>query len=149
MRWCIPARTGYITCAGKFSISLHQENSFLKFSGARLLYDGQNIERRSNAALFLEDIKQEAESYDFDHLEGTPAKIQSASRLRSSTDSPGTEAGVGADSTRRPGSYSIKSCKHEDDALTDGGDTTFTLFASLLDSALQGAEKFELITLFS
>ncbi|XP_057504964.1 nuclear pore complex protein NUP107 [Actinidia eriantha] len=120
------------------SISPHQENSVSKFSGARLLYDGQNIERRSNAALFLEDIKQEAESYDFEHLEGTPAKIQSASRLRSSMDSPGTEADVGADSTRRPGSYSIKSCKHEDDALTDGGDTTFTLFASLLDSALQG-----------
>ncbi|THG08170.1 hypothetical protein TEA_006177 [Camellia sinensis var. sinensis] len=34
--------------------------------------------------------------------------------------------------------YSLKSCKHEDDALSDGGDTTFTLFASLLDSALQG-----------
>ncbi|GMP40737.1 hypothetical protein CsSME_00011069 [Camellia sinensis var. sinensis] len=34
--------------------------------------------------------------------------------------------------------YSLKSCKHGDDALSDGGDTTFTLFASLLDSALQG-----------
>ncbi|KAI8027889.1 Nuclear pore complex protein NUP107 [Camellia lanceoleosa] len=42
-----------------------------------------------------------------------------------------------ADSISRPGSYSLKSCKHEDDALSDGGDTTFTLFASLLDSALQ------------
>ncbi|KAL7002556.1 hypothetical protein U1Q18_003708 [Sarracenia purpurea var. burkii] len=37
-------------------------------------------ERRPNAALFLEDIKQEVENYDADHLEGTPGKTLSASR---------------------------------------------------------------------
>ncbi|XP_058179143.1 nuclear pore complex protein NUP107 isoform X2 [Rhododendron vialii] len=116
-------------------ISPHQENS----SGARLLYDGQSIERRPNAALFLEDIKQEAESYDGDQFDLTSTKTQSASRRRVSIDSRGiSEADVGADSVTRPGSFSMKSCKLEDDALADGGDTTFSLFASLLDSALQG-----------
>lgn len=121
------------------SISPLEENSTSKFSGAWLLYDGQSIERRPNAALFLEDIKQEAESYDADHFDLTSTKTQSASRRRVSIDSRGvSEADIGADSVTRPGSFSMKSFKHEDDALPDGGDTTFSLFASLLDSALQG-----------
>ncbi|CAL5379508.1 unnamed protein product [Camellia sinensis] len=114
----------------RHSTSSH-DNSVSKFSGTRILYDGQSIERRPNAALFLEDIKQEVESFDFDQLEGTPAKTQSALWRKS------LAGDAAADSIRRPGSYSLKSCKHEDDALSDGGDTTFTLFASLLDSALQ------------
>ncbi|CAL5379512.1 unnamed protein product [Camellia sinensis] len=122
----------------RHSTSSH-DNSVSKFSGTRILYDGQNIERRPNAALFLEDIKQEVESYDSDQLEGTPAKTQSALWRKSLAGSPGvSEADAVADSICRPGSYSLKSCKHEDDALSDGGYTTFTLFASLLDSALQG-----------
>lgn len=122
------------------SISPLEENSTSKFSGAWLLYDGQSIERRPNAALFLEDIKQEAESYDADHFDLTSTKTQSASRRRVSIDSRGvSEADIGADSVTRPGGFSMKSFKHEDDALSDGGDTTFSLFASLLDSALQGA----------
>lgn len=121
------------------SISPLEENSTSKFSGAWLLYDGQSIERRPNAALFLEDIKQEAESYDADHFDLTSTKTQSASRRRVSIDSRGvSEADIGADSVTRPGSFSMKSFKHEDDAVPDGGDTTFSLFASLLDSALQG-----------
>ncbi|KAK9281423.1 hypothetical protein L1049_004325 [Liquidambar formosana] len=121
------------------SISPHQENSVSKFSEARLLYDGQSIQRRPNAALLLEDIKREVESFDADLSEGTPAKIQSASKRRSSIDSHGiSEMDVGVDSIRRAGSYSLKYCKHEDDTLADSGETTFALFASLLDSALQG-----------
>ena len=119
-------------CRKRHSTSSH-DNSVSKFSGTRILYDGQSIERRPNAALFLEDIKQEVESFDSDQLEGTPAKTQSALWRKS------LAGDAAADSIRRPGSYSLKSCKHEDDALSDGGDTTFTLFASLLDSALQGA----------
>ncbi|XP_057976190.1 nuclear pore complex protein NUP107 [Malania oleifera] len=116
------------------SISPQQEGSiFSKLS------DGQNIQKRLNAALFFEDIKQEVESLDADHSEGTPAKMHSASKRRSSIDSHGVlDADVGFDSIRRAGSYSLKSCKLEDDAMGDGGETTFGLFASLLDSALQG-----------
>ncbi|XP_052183667.1 nuclear pore complex protein NUP107 [Diospyros lotus] len=118
------------------SFSPYLDNSASKFSGSGLLYDGQSIERRPNAALFLEDIKQEVESLDADHLEGTHAKAQFASRQRSSIDSRGVpEMGVGADLILRT---SIKPVKQEDDALSDSGDTNFTLFASLLDSALQG-----------
>uniref|UniRef100_A0A5B7BC96 Nuclear pore complex protein n=1 Tax=Davidia involucrata TaxID=16924 RepID=A0A5B7BC96_DAVIN len=121
------------------SKSPYQETSVSKFSETRLLFDGQSIERQPNAALFLEDIKQEVESFDADHSEWTPAKTQSASKRRSSIDSRGmSEVDVVADSIRRAGSYALKVCKHEDDALVDSGDTTLTLFASLLDSALQG-----------
>ncbi|GMP40709.1 hypothetical protein CsSME_00011051 [Camellia sinensis var. sinensis] len=127
----LSTRERYRRYGKRHSTSSH-DNSVSKFSGTRILYDGQSIERRPNAALFLEDIKQEVESFDFDQLEGTPAKTQSALWRKS------LAGDAAADSIRRPGSYSLKSCKHEDDALSDGGDTTFTLFASLLDSALQG-----------
>ncbi|CAL5330400.1 unnamed protein product [Camellia sinensis] len=127
---CTLERRGILERRKRHSTSNH-DNSVSKFSGTRILYDGQSIERRPNAALFLEDIKQEVESFDFDQLEGTPAKTQSALWRKS------LAGDAAADSIRRPGSYSLKSCKHEDDALSDGGDTTFTLFASLLDFALQ------------
>ncbi|CAL5379462.1 unnamed protein product [Camellia sinensis] len=134
----LSTRERYRRYGKRHSTSSH-DNSVSKFSGTRILYDGQSIERRPNAALFLEDIKQEVESFDSDQLEGTPAKTQSALWRKSLAGSRGvSEVDAAADSIRRPGSYSLKSCKHEDDALSDGGDTTFTLFASLLDSALQG-----------
>ncbi|XP_028051572.1 nuclear pore complex protein NUP107-like [Camellia sinensis] len=134
----LSTRERYRRYGKRHSTSSH-DNSVSKFSGTGILYDGQNIERRPNAALFLEDIKQEVESYDSDQLEGTPAKTQSALWRKSLAGSPGvSEADAVADSICRPGSYSLKSCKHEDDALSDGGYTTFTLSASLLDSALQG-----------
>lgn len=111
------------------SISPHQENSVSKFS-----------EIRSNAALFLENIKQEVENFDVDYLERSPAKSQSVFKRRSSIDSRGiSEVDVASDSTNRAGVHSIKAFKLEDDGLVDSGDTTFTLFASLLDSAIQGA----------
>ncbi|KAL7234903.1 hypothetical protein ACSBR1_018384 [Camellia fascicularis] len=134
----LSTRERYRRYGKRHSTSSH-DNSVSKFSGTRILYDGQNIERQPNAALFLEDIKQEVESYDSDQLEGTPAKTQSALWRKSLAGSHGvSEVDAAADSIRRPGSYSLKSCKREDDALSDGGYTTFTLFASLLDSALQG-----------
>ncbi|GMP40675.1 hypothetical protein CsSME_00011027 [Camellia sinensis var. sinensis] len=134
----LSTRERYRRYGKRHSTSSH-DNSVSKFSGTRILYDGQSIERRPNAALFLEDIKQEVESFDSDQLEGTPAKTQSALWRKSLAGSRGvSKADAAADSIRQPGSYSLKSCKHEDDALSDGGDTTFTLFASLLDSALQG-----------
>lgn len=111
------------------SISPLRERSASKFSESRLLYDGQSIHSPTNAALFLENIKQEAESIVADHSEGTPARTQSASKWRSSIDGHGTPART----------QSLKACKHEDDSFADVGDTTFALFASLLDSAIQGA----------
>jgi nuclear pore complex protein Nup107 len=118
------------------SISPLQEISKSKFSEARLLYDGKNIHSPTNAALLLENIKQEVESIDAYHLEGTPARTHSASKRKPSIDSYGMpDMDAGVDSLR----YSLKACKHEDDSLADGGETTFTLFASLLDSGLQGA----------
>lgn len=121
------------------SSSPNQENTSSKFSESRLLYDGQSFERRPNAALLLEDIKQEVESLDTDHFEGTPARSQYAPKRRSSVDSLGiSELDGGIDSIRRGGNYSLKYSKQEDDSLADSGDSTFSLFASLLDSALQG-----------
>lgn len=117
------------------SISPRQENSTSKFSEARLLYEGQNIHSPTNAALLLENIKQEAESIDGYHSEATPMRTQSASKRKPPIDSYGIQdMDVGVDSVR----YSLKACKHEDELFADSGDTTFALFASLLDSALQG-----------
>ena len=88
-------------------------------------------EIRSNAALFLEDIKQEAEGLDMDDG-GTP--LNAFSKRRSFIDDQGpSELDFGS------GIRSLQTLKQEEDRLVDSGDTTFSLFASLLDSALQGA----------
>lgn len=103
------------------------------------MYDGNSIQRRPNAALLLEEIKQEVENVDVDGLEGTMQKTLNSSNRRASVDSHAvSELNAGFDSIRQVTSQSLKSCKHEDEVLVDGGETTFTLFASLLDSALQG-----------
>ncbi|KAF3451998.1 hypothetical protein FNV43_RR08094 [Rhamnella rubrinervis] len=116
-------------------ISPHRENSASKFSGSRLLYDEQSIHSPSNAALLLENIKQEVEGFDAFYSEGTPVKTHSASKRSLSVDGHGVpEVDLSFDPVR----HSLKACKHEDETLADGGDSTFTLFASLLDSALQG-----------
>lgn len=110
------------------SISPHHENSATKFS-----------ESRSNAALFLESIKQEVENYDADYMEGNPAKSQSSFKRRPSIDSRlPSEVDADSDFTNRAGSHSIHAIKREDDVSVDSGDTTYSLFASLLDSAIQG-----------
>ncbi|XP_061342885.1 nuclear pore complex protein NUP107 isoform X2 [Gastrolobium bilobum] len=106
-----------------------QENSASKLSETGLLYDGQSIHSPTNAALVLENIKQEVESLDADYLED---KTQYSSRRRLSIDTHGADAGF--DSVRS----SLKACKQEVDSLGDGAETIFTLFASLLDSSLQG-----------
>lgn len=99
------------------------------------MYDGQSIHSPTNAALLLENIKQEAESLEADHSEVIPAKTQYSSRKRFSVDTHGvSEVGTGFGFIR----HSLKACKQEDDSLEDGAETIFTLFASLLDSALQG-----------
>lgn len=124
------------------SVSPHQDGPVSKFSESRLLYDGNNIHSPTNAALILENIKQEVDSIETYHFEGatTPARNQSAIKRRSSVDSRGgfSEADLGIDSVARFGSQSLKACKIEDETLTDSGETTFGLFASLFDSAIQG-----------
>ncbi|KAK4726467.1 hypothetical protein R3W88_031384 [Solanum pinnatisectum] len=105
------------------SLSPHRERSAARIS-----------ENRLNGALFMENIKQEVESIDADL---TPSGIQTASRRRPFLDSHGI-SDTDTDLIRRGGSLSLRTCKEEHDASQDSGDSTFTLFASLLDSALQG-----------
>nr|XP_016512600.1 PREDICTED: nuclear pore complex protein NUP107-like [Nicotiana tabacum] len=105
------------------SLSPHRERSTARVS-----------EVRSNGALFMENIKQEVESIDADV---TPSRIQTAFKSRPSLDSHGILE-TDTDLIRRGGSISLRTCKEEHDASPDSGDSTFSLFASLLDSALQG-----------
>uniref|UniRef100_A0A2P2K3Y4 Nuclear pore complex protein n=1 Tax=Rhizophora mucronata TaxID=61149 RepID=A0A2P2K3Y4_RHIMU len=107
-----------------------------KFKESRLLYDGQSIHSPTNAALLLENIKQEVDSIDADRFEATPGAAKYASRW---DDGHGMlEEDFGVDSVRKLASQSLKACKIEDEGLADGGEATFGLFASLLDSAIQG-----------
>ncbi|KAJ1407061.1 Nuclear pore protein [Sesbania bispinosa] len=117
--------------------SIQQDNSASKLSETGLLYDGQNIHSPTNAALVLENIKQEVEGLDADYSE---EKTPYSSRRRLSADIPGVPGvDAGFDSVR----HSLKACKQEDDSMADGAETIFTLFASLLDSALQGTAMTE------
>lgn len=103
-----------------------------------MLYDGHGIHSPTNAALILENIKKEADSIDASYSEGTPLKTHLALKRSLSDEGHGIpEVDFGFDSVRS----SLKACKREDETLTDGGDTTFTFFASLLDSALQGVRS--------
>lgn len=120
------------------SVSPLLGNSVSKFSEAKLLYDGNSIQRRPNAALLLEEIKQEVENFDFDGFETTQQTFNSSKRRASIDSHAVSELNAGYDSIRQVTSQLLKSCKHEDEAFVDGGETTFALFASLLDSALQG-----------
>lgn len=100
----------------------------------RLLYDGHYIHSPTNTALLLENIKEEVDNFHTDHYEGTPTNPLSASRRESAEI-------LDADNEalfRRVESQSLKACKIENDELAESGDTTFALFASLFDSALQG-----------
>ncbi|XP_057455040.1 nuclear pore complex protein NUP107 isoform X2 [Lotus japonicus] len=112
--------------------SIQQDNSASKLSQTGLFYDGQSIHSPTNAALVLENIKQEVESLDADYLE---ERAQHSSRRRLSADAhgvPGMDAGFYSER------HSLKACKQEDESVGDGAETVFTLYASLLDSALQG-----------
>ncbi|CAL5379254.1 unnamed protein product [Camellia sinensis] len=86
---------------GKRHSTSSHDNSVSKFSGTRILYDRQSIERRPNAALFLEDVKQEVESFDSDQLEGTPARTQSALWRKSLAGSRGVSEEYGSNERHR------------------------------------------------
>uniref|UniRef100_A0A803LDI3 Nuclear pore complex protein n=1 Tax=Chenopodium quinoa TaxID=63459 RepID=A0A803LDI3_CHEQI len=91
--------------------------------------------RMSNTALYLEDIKHEVESLGY--REGTPSRTHSAYKRRSPDSQIIPEFCGAVDSSHRAGSHSLKACKIEED-MQDSGESTFSLFASLLDSAGQG-----------
>lgn len=121
------------------SISPLLGRSLSKISEARLLYDGNSIQRRPNTSLLLDEIKQESENYDTDVFESTSTKTLNVSEGQLVIDNYAfSELNTGVRSIQRVSSQSLKSSKNEDDAFVDGGESTFTLFASLLDSALQG-----------
>ncbi|XVF04539.1 hypothetical protein REPUB_Repub05bG0092500 [Reevesia pubescens] len=82
--------------------------------------------------------RQEAESFDADYFEKTPARTWSASKRRPLNDGHRLAEVDGVDSIRRLESHALKACKIKEDLSADNGYTTFTLFASLLDSTLQG-----------
>ncbi|KAG2563843.1 hypothetical protein PVAP13_8KG368602 [Panicum virgatum] len=112
-------------------------SSLSKSSEARLLYDGGSIPRRPNAGLLLEDIKQEAQ--DYSNLEGLDgSRMFSSAKRRASLD-----GGSASDAAYSSGRQTLKPVKMEDDMyLPHEGETSFTMFASLLDSANQGLMPF-------
>nr|XP_043615139.1 nuclear pore complex protein NUP107 isoform X2 [Erigeron canadensis] len=98
----------------RLSPSPHQENYQSKFT---------------NAALFLDNIKRQVVDHHHYDGDGDHSTHRSSSKRRS----PSTDGSLGG---RR---HSLKVVKHEEDSSSvDSGDTTFSLFASLFDSALQG-----------
>ncbi|RID80552.1 hypothetical protein BRARA_A03211 [Brassica rapa] len=115
----------------------HEEVSSPNVSENRLLYDGDYIHSPTNTALLLENIKEEVDSFHTGLYQADPisAAVASASRRESGGDVNGDDdEGM----FRRVESQSLKACKAENDELAESGDTTFALFASLFDSALQG-----------
>jgi nuclear pore complex protein Nup107 len=108
-------------------------SSLSKSSEARLLYDGGSIPRRPNAGLLLEDIKQEAEDYsNFEGFDGS--RMFSSATRRASFD-----GGSASDTAYSSGRQALKQVKMEDDMYAQHeGETSFSMFASLLDSAIQG-----------
>ncbi|KAL1212084.1 Nuclear pore complex protein [Cardamine amara subsp. amara] len=118
----------------RHSTSPHEEILSSNVSENRLLYDGHNIHSPTNTALLLENIKEEVDNFHTDHYDGTLTNLISASRREND--------GILDDDNealfRRVESQSLKACKIENDELAESGDTTFSLFASLFDSAIQG-----------
>ncbi|CAL4986239.1 unnamed protein product [Urochloa decumbens] len=116
-------------------------SSLSKSSEARLLYDGNSIPRRPNAGLLLEDIKQEAEDYsNFEGLDGS--RMFSSARRRESLDG-GSASEAAYSSGRHTVRQTLKPVKMEDDMyVPHEGESSFTMFASLLDSAIQGLMPF-------
>ncbi|KAM0928971.1 hypothetical protein ACQ4PT_001926 [Festuca glaucescens] len=113
--------------------------SVSRFSEARVLHDGSSMPRRPNAGLLLEEIKQEAADYsDIDGLDGS--KLFGSAKRRTSLDG-GSAPDAGFISGRKPVRSSMNPVKMEGDMLQEG-ETIFTVFASLLDSAIQGLVPF-------
>ncbi|KAF5192752.1 Nuclear pore complex protein [Thalictrum thalictroides] len=101
-------------------------------SSSKILFDGNNIQIRPNAALFLEEIKQEVENFESDG--GTHQSSIRQLKRRSLME----DDFAGFDNFSRRTSSPLKSSKiEEDDVYGDVLESTFALFASLLDSSLQ------------
>ena len=83
--------------------------------------------------MLLENIKEEVDSFHTGLYEAEA--VSAASRRESGGDLDGDDDEA---LFRRVESQSLKACKVENDELAESGDTTFALFASLFDSALQG-----------
>ena len=113
-------------------------SSLSKSSGPRLLYDGESIPRRPNAGLLLEDIKQEAA--DYSNIESLDGSRMFSSAKRTSLDGGSASASDTAYSSGRQAvRQTLKPVKLEDDIyVPHEGETSFTMFATLLDSANQG-----------
>ncbi|CAA7401213.1 unnamed protein product [Spirodela intermedia] len=118
-------------------------NSGSKFAQARLLYDDNSIQRRPNAALLLEEIKQEVDSYEAEGFEGE-FRMPISSKRRASIDAHSSpRLNLGSEATHHHAGPPLTSIKQEDEVSVDAGEeATFTMFASLLDSALQGLLPF-------
>ncbi|RLM58264.1 hypothetical protein C2845_PM18G11880 [Panicum miliaceum] len=116
-------------------------SSLSKSSEARLLYDGGSIPRWPNAGLLLEDIKQEAEENStFEGLDGS--RMFSSAKRRASLDG-GSASDAAYSSGRQAVRQTLKPVKMENDMyVPHEGETSFTMFASLLDSAIQGLMPF-------
>ncbi|KAJ3681103.1 hypothetical protein LUZ60_015592 [Juncus effusus] len=129
--------------SGSSNVSPLLQGPSSRFSDASLLYDGNTIQRRSNSALLLEEIKQEVES---EYTDGMDVNIPSdtPARRRASIDSRAAEMdfGSGFSTAQRQSLRPIKSEEEdESESLSDAG-SAFRLFASLLDSAIQGLLPF-------
>lgn len=72
------------------------------------------------------------------YREGTPSRTHHLYKQRTSDGRAISDYDSVVDSSRRAGNYSLKECKIEEDEL-DSDETTFAVFASLLDSACHGA----------
>lgn len=120
-----------------------------KFTEARLLYDDNSIQRRPNAALLLEEIKQEVDSYEAEGFEGE-FRMASSSKRRASIDAHSSpRLNLGPEATHQHAGPPLTSIKQEDEVSVDAGEeATFTMFASLLDSALQGCRNHKLAKFF-
>ncbi|KAL6653596.1 hypothetical protein ACP70R_008520 [Stipagrostis hirtigluma subsp. patula] len=116
-------------------------SSLSKSTEARLKYDGSSIQRRPNTGLLLEDIKQEAVDYsNLDALEGS--RLFDSAKRRASLDG-GSASDTAFSSGRQAAARTLRPVKLEEDMhVTQEGETTFTMFASLLDSAIQGSMPF-------
>ncbi|KAL6654561.1 hypothetical protein ACP70R_008026 [Stipagrostis hirtigluma subsp. patula] len=116
-------------------------SSLSKSTEARLQYDGSSIQRRPNTGLLLEDIKQEAVDYsNLDALEGS--RLFDSAKRRAPLDG-GSASDTAFSSGRQAAARTLRPVKLEEDMhVTQEGETTFTMFASLLDSAIQGSMPF-------
>jgi nuclear pore complex protein Nup107 len=110
--------------------------SLSKTSGPRLLYDGESIPRQPNAGLLLEDIKQEAA--DYSNIESLDGLRLFGSPKRTSLDG-GSASDAAYSSGRQAVRQTLKPVKLEDDMyVPHEGETPSTMFATLLDSGIQG-----------